>query len=187
MAWDVYTPSGAELWGTAQDESKTGDWQNVPNMQGWQTGWAKPPMKAQPQYGNLPSYFTNLPTDMGAISPLGYAALMRLFQNVPMEGAPVQSYVKEPGEKASESVDESGKPVVTEATPAVKADTAWARPQLPSAQSYKRMEAGGALNPLEAYLDLQGEAIKQQYMQQARAAWAPQSQRTPAQWRIPKM
>ena len=154
------------------------------NYGGWSNAQSTVPSQVNPYAGGLPNFFRDLPSQFGNISPVGMAALINMFGNANFQNAPLKTYTQTPEVKAKGATDTA--PAV-EGTPAVEKQTSWVMPDLPSAQTFKQMQAGGAQSPFEAYLDLQGEAIKQQFMNQARAAWAPSEQRRPAEWRIPKM
>lgn len=200
-------PSGTFMKGGSPDyvpmpdymqfDYQTGEWVDTRSDVGTEPGWSNAttqvPGVAQPYSGGLPNFFKDLPSQFGNISPVGMAALIKMFGNANFQNAPTKEYTQTPGVKGTyeDITDETGKVTgqkeLTPEIPAVMKNTSWAIPDLPSAQAYKQMQAGGALSPFEAYLDLQGEAIKQQFMNQAKAAWAPSTQRSPVEWRIPKI
>ena len=150
---------------------------------GWTTGGTQVPGIKQQAYGTVPSYFANLPQSMGAISPLGMAALMRLFGNVGYANAPMKEYTQTPGAPAQAATPTA--PSVP-ATEPVMAETGWATPSPASAQDYRKMQAGGAWPALQSFMQLAGETVMQQFLQQMQSMWAPQQKQEAPQWQVPK-
>jgi len=183
-------PSWSNPYGTAGDgwwEAPLPDGSGFPGGTpaelGWTTGGTQVPGQKLPQFGTIPSYFANLPTGMGAISPLGMAALMRLFGNVDYAGSQMKTYTQTPGAPAQPATP------TTPSAPAVEpvmAETGWATPAAASAQDYRKMQTGGAWPALQSFMQLAGETVMQQFMQQMQSMWAPQQKQEAPQWQVPK-
>ncbi len=183
MAYDWSSPGtglwNAPLWGVGTEPSLPTDPAFVGS--GWSDVNTQVPGQANPQFGTIPSYFSNLPPGMSTISPLGMAALMRMFGNV-QQGSVMKQYPVGEGTPAVMQGDKE----ITSAVPAPTKETGWATPEPASAQDFRKMQAGGAWPALQAFMDLAGNAVKEQFMAQMQSMWAPQQKKEAPGWKVPK-
>ena len=188
---DAWLPPGSDGGGSVG--GLYDPWSDIPGLTGvatpdnpypgWTSGGTQVPGQKLPRFGTVPSYFNNLPQGMGAISPLGMAALMRLFGNVDYAGLQMKTYTQTPGTPATPATPTE--PSVPAVEP-VTAETGWATPDAASAQDYRKMQSGGAWPALQSFMQLAGETVMQQFLQQMQSMWAPQQKQEAPQWQVPK-
>lgn len=133
------------------------------------------PMWYQPQ--PLPEYLQKA----GAANLSPYA-LQVLAQHFPQGtfGAPMQNVTLQPGVKAQYSQYQAGEKTVE---PKEAVTGAWGAPspEMPSAQSFRRMQSLGVLPLFESYLSWLGSG--ESFMQQAKSAWPVKESTPKLEWK----
>jgi len=122
-----------------------------------------------------PQYFAKPPTGQQKLSPMAIQYLKRLYENYSTEGQPTVAYTIE----QPETVEGLPPPAP------IKGMTTERMPGAASAQTYRNLEAAGAIPNLQQYVTEILQIPWESYVGTIKAMWPGQQKRT-AQWATAK-